>query len=384
MKIKNRTDLTLFEAASIIIGHGIGAGIFSVPYLASYNSFRTAVLIIVFCAVFNIILHLLIAELSLNNGGAQFVSCFENELFSGKLGKIFTWIAFVLMGLSVVVNVSAYLTGAAAVFQSWFGLNDWLGMLLFYILCTAVVFVGIKLVGICEKFAVAAMVLVVCILFAATVKGSVFPLPSERRSLGNAVALFGIVSFSLSAVMSTPQVVKGLGGDRKKIKGAIAAGIAVNAAIIMFVTVTTLLGAGNDISEDGAIVDLARHLGGWVSIIGYVFTLLALATSFWANTLNLRDIIYEQLRWKRNLCWAAGSLPPLIFALFASASFVKLSRMAGIILVITSLGIILAYNRSRKRTGRSELLGRLGELPFQILVVCCSMVATIGAVIQVG
>lgn len=384
MKIKDRTDLTFFEAASIIIGHGIGAGIFSVPYLAAYNSFRDTVFIIIFCAIFNIVLHLLIAELSLNNNGAQFVSCFNRELFSGKLKQLFTWTAFALLGLSVVVNVSAYLTGAAAVFKNWFGLNEYLGMILFYIICTAIVFAGIKLVGICEKYAVGAMAIVVFFLFTATVKGTTFPLPAERRGMNNAIALFGMVSFSLSAVMSTPQVVKGLGGDRKKIRGAIAAGILVNTAIIMFVTVTTLLGAGEDISEDGAIVDLARHLGGWVSIIGYVFTLLALATSFWANTLNLRDIVDEQLHLGQNLSWMAASLPPLIFAVFISASFVSLSRIAGVILVVTSLGIILAYNRSRKRTGKSELLGIFGTLPFQIAIVFCSLAATIGAVLKLN
>ena len=50
-------------------------------------------------------------------------------------------------------------------------------------------------------------------------------------------------------------------------------------------------------TENGALVDLSLHLGGWVSIIGYIFSLLALATSFWANTLNLRDIVNEQTGW---------------------------------------------------------------------------------------
>ena len=47
---------------------------------------------------------------------------------------------------------------------------------------------------------------------------------------------------------------------------------------------------------------------------------------------------------------------------------------------MTGLGIILAYNLSRKRTGSSALLGRFGALPFQILIACCSLLATVGAV----
>lgn len=383
MKLKERTDLSFPEAASIIVGHGIGAGILSVPYLASRNSIRDIIIILILCTLFNIILHLLIAELSLNNSGAQFVTCFHSELFSGLFKKIFTWLAFVLMGFSVIVNVGAYLTGAAAVFESWFGVSRIVGMLIFYVLCAAVVFFGVKLVGICEKYAVGAMVIVVLVLLVAVLSGKTSPLPTQFRTWSNVLALFGMVSFSLSAVMSTPQVVKGLGMKSGRIRAAISTGIIVNACVIFLVTLTTLMGTGSAITEDGALVDLARKMGGWVSIVGYIFTLLALATSFWTNTLNLRDIISEQVHWNRDICWLAASLPPLVLAVLAGSSFVTLSRIASIIMVVTSLGIILAYNRSRKRVGRSDLLGIFGTLPFQLIVLALSLLATIGSVLKV-
>ena len=383
-KIKGESSLSFFEATSIIVGHGVGAGILSVPYLASHNSVRETLLIVLFCYGFNLLLHLLIAELSYNNDGAQFISCFDRELFSGKFKKIFTWAAFALLGVSVIVNVSAFLTGAAAVFRTWFGLSDTLGVLLFYLIGAGVVFVGMKLVGICEKLAVSSMIGVIGILLVATLLHGTEPLPQGWRGFNNALALFGMVSFSLSAVMSTPQVVKGLGGETKRIRGAIAAGLAINAALVLLITFITLLGVGSHTSEDGALVDLAAHLGGWVSIVGYVFTLLALATSFWANTLNLRDIVDEQTHWGRRLSWLAASAPCLVLAFLGLSSFVGFTRFASIIQVVTGLGIILAYNLSRKRTGASPLLGKFGTLPFQLLVMLCSLAATVGAVMKVN
>ena len=383
--MKSEAKLSFLEAAGIIVGHGVGAGILAVPYLAAHNSIREIVLVLLFCFLFNIVLHLLIAELSLNNDGAQFVTCFDRELFSGKFKKIFTWLAFGLLGASVIVNVTAFLTGAAAVFRSWFNLPDVLGMLLFYVIGAGVVFVGMKLVGICEKYAVLAMVAVVGILFVSALSGRTHAMPSGWRGVNNALALFGSVSFSLSAVMSTPQVVKGLGGDTKKIRGAIICGLAINALLIFLVTITTLIGAGaENITEDGALVDLAKSLGGWVSVVGYVFTLLALATSFWANTLNLRDIISEQTQWGLRLSWLTASLPCLLLAMFSIFGFVTLTRFAGIIQVVTGLGIIVAYALSRKRVGKSELLGNFGSLPFQILVAVCTLLATVGSLVSVG
>ena len=382
-KIKGESELTFFEASSIIVGHGVGAGILSVPYLAAHNSFLEMVLILLAGYAIALVLHFIIAELSYNNDGAQFIKCFDNELFTGKIKQIFTAVAFALLGLSVIVNVSAFLTGAAAVFASWFGLPDIAGILLFYVIGAGVVFVGMKLVGICEKLAVGSMIAVVGILFVATIKGGTSALPTGFKGFNNALALYGMISFSLSAVMSTPQVVKGLGGDVKRIRGAIAVGLAVNACLIFLITLMTLLGAGSDVTGDGALVDLARHLGGWVSIVGYVFTLLALATSFWANTLNLRDIVSEQTHWSKNVSWLTASAPCLILALFGLSSFVGFTRFASVIQVVTGIGIIIAYNRSRKRTGASPICGRFGTIVFQILMVVFNLLASVGALLPV-
>ena len=263
------------------------------------------------------------------------------------------------------------------------GLPDAAGILLFYILGAGVVFVGMKLVGICEKYAVGAMAAVVLILLIATLRSELTPLRTAGAGINTALALFGMISFSLSAVMSTPQVVKGLNGDVKGIRAAIASGLGVNAGLILLITLMTLLGAGKGITEDGALVDLARHLGGWVSVVGYIFTLLALATSFWANTLNLRDIIHEQTAWNEKLSWLAATAPCLALALFGLSSFVGFTRFASLIQVVTGVGIVWAYHLSRRRTGEVKLVGRFGSLPFQIAVVLCTLLATVGAVLPV-
>lgn len=375
--------LTFWEAASIIIGHGIGAGILSVPYLASRNSWWDMLWIAAAAYLINLLLHFMIAELSYNNGGAQFIRCFERELFVGKIGKLLTWVAFALLGFSTVVNVSGFITGAAAALTVWLGLPELAAMLLFYIVSAGIVYLGLKVVGVCEKIAVFSMVGVVGILLAATLLSELSPLSTSFIASSNLLALYSMVAFSLSAVMSTPQVVKGLQGDVKRIRGAIAAGTGLNLLLILVITFMTLLGAGSDISQNGALVDLAAHLGGWVSVIGYIFTLLALATSFWANTLNLRDIVDEQVHWGPRWSWLAASLPCLVIALLRFTSFVGFTRLASVVQVLTGVGIIVAYHRSRKKAGASPICGSFGTLPFQILVVAGTLLSTIGALLPV-
>ena len=382
-EIKTEARLTFFEATSIIVGHGVGSGILSVPFLASRNDWKDMIWIVVVAYLINLVMHFMIAELSYNNGGAQFIKCFENELFVGKLKTFATWLAFGLLGLSVVLNVSGFIAGAAAVFHAWLGVPTWIGMIIYYVLAASVIYVGMKLVGICEKISVGSMMAVIGVLFVATLMSEISPLPTKFIAATNVVALYSMISFSLSAVMSVPQVVKGLQGDIKKIRGAIAAGTGINTGLILVITFMTLLGAGTNVSENGALVDLSAHLGGWVSIVGYIFSLLALSTSFWANTLNLRDIVFEQTKWNIKVCWLASSLPCLLIALVGVSSFVGFTRLASVVQVLTGVGIIISYNRSRRREGCAPICGVWGTLPFQIIVVVSTLFATVGALAKV-
>ena len=382
-KVKSEASLTFWEGAGIIVGHGVGSGVLAVPYLASRNSWQSFVLIIVVAYLVNLILHYMIAELSLNNGGGQFITIFENELFKGKIGKYLSWGAFAIMGFSVLVNIAGFISGGGAVFSSWFGLPVWASQLLYFIICSLVVYSGMKAVGIFEKISVFSMLGVVFILFFSVMKGEKEALPSHFVAPSNILALYGMVAFALSAVMSVPQVVKGFDGNPRKIKASIAAGTLINLLLIVVITFMTLVGSGSSITQDGALVDLSRKLGGWVGIIGYIFSLLALSTSFWANSLNLRDIVSEKTGLSRRKSWIAATMPCLILALLGLEGFVGFTRISGVIQVITGIGVIFAYHLSRKRIGKSPICSFFGTLPFQILVVVGSLASTIGSLIKV-
>lgn len=63
--INSEAQLTTFEAISMIMGNSIGTGIIAVPYLATRNSMLDVVWMVGLAYVVNVILHLIIAELSL-------------------------------------------------------------------------------------------------------------------------------------------------------------------------------------------------------------------------------------------------------------------------------------------------------------------------------
>ena len=369
-EIKSESRFTFLEATAVIVGHGVGTGILSVPYLASRNSTFSFVWIILLAFIINVLLHLMIAELSYHNDGAQFVKCLENAFNNEKVKKVISWIAFGLLGFAVLMNVCSYITGSsiaiASIYYTIIGEEipevlpygvEIISMLIYYVLVALVVFFGMKIVGISEKYCVFMMIGVMVVLLIAVNLNHIYPLENGHKSLNNIFALYGMISFALSSVMSVPQVVKGLNGHIKKIRGSITLGVGINASLVILLTFLTLVGSGR-ITQNGAIVDLSQEIGGWVSIIGYVFTIIALSTSLWANTLNLRDVVSEQTKLSLRLSWVIASFPCLVLAIvavFLSSTFVKFARLASIVQIITNLGIIVAYGIARRGASCTRL-----------------------------
>ena len=59
--MKNK-QLSTWEAACIITGYGIGAGVLSMPYVANIVGFPASVAILVVSFIASYVLHLMIAE----------------------------------------------------------------------------------------------------------------------------------------------------------------------------------------------------------------------------------------------------------------------------------------------------------------------------------
>ena len=388
-EFQSESRFSYLESIGVIVGHGVGAGILSVPFLASHNPWWVVLLILLGAFAINVLLHLMVAELSYRHGGAQFVQCLQRTIFKGKVGKVLTWVAFGLLGLSVIMNCCSYITGVATVFYNWFGLPLWAGMLIYYVFAGLVVFFGMKAVGISEKYCVFLLIAVLIAIAIATFFVGLHPLPTAFIHINNVLALYGMVSFALSSVMSVPTVVKGSNGNKKQIRTSVIVGTGINVSLVLLLTVITILACGENVTTDGALVDLSGAIGGWVGIVGYVFTILALSTSLWANTLNLRDMVHEQFtKLPRRLCWVIVSLPCLAITLISlipvfGASFVAFARIASVIQIVTNLAIVVAYSVTRRKFPDSPLLGKWGGIVFQMLVILMAVVATVGSILKV-
>lgn len=377
-----KKQLTTWEAACIITGYGIGAGVLSMPYMAARNGLILSTLILILSLLASYVLHLMIAEIALKEGnGGQIISCLNRFLFRGKTKQVLTVIFFVLMAVILVTNLAAYISGAEEIIVGLLPIPSIAAKLLFYVVAASVVLFGLKAVGVSEKIAVTVIFALIAALAAASLLNVRNPLSLSAGSLNDALAYYGLAMFAMSAFFSVPQAVDGLDGDTKKIRKAVFLGLLNNFILIIVISVCSLL-SSTEITEL-AMVGWSAGIGLWAQLIGGLFTVLAMLTTYWSLSLALGGIVDDMLHTGTKISWLLATLPSLILVLFNVAGFLDLMRTAGgLIAIIIAVMVVPAYHNARRDVPENNLLRRSG-LPLEIMIVIAYILMAVGSVVPV-
>ena len=377
-----KKQLTTWEAACIITGYGIGAGVLSMPYMAARNGLILSTLILILSLLASYVLHLMIAEIALKEGnGGQIISCLNRFLFRGKAKQVLTVIFFVLMAVILVTNLAAYISGAEEIIVGLLPIPSIAAKLLFYVVAASVVLFGLKAVGVSEKIAVTVIFALIAALAAASLLNVRNPLSLSAGSLNDALAYYGLAMFAMSAFFSVPQAVEGLDGDTKKIRKAVFLGLLNNFILILVISVCSLL-SSTEITEL-AMVGWSAGIGLWAQLIGGLFTVLAMLTTYWSLSLALGGIVDDMLHTGTKISWLLATLPSLILVLFNLAGFLDLMRTAGgLIAIIIAVMVVPAYHNARRDVPENNLL-RCSGLPLEIVIVVAYILMAVGSVVPV-
>lgn len=379
--MKNK-QLTIVESACIITGYGIGGGVMAMPYLAQRNGCLMSLLILAAAFLANFILHVMIAELAVKSGGgSQIIEVFSRYLFQGKYKKVLTLVFFVIMALVLFTNLAAYISGAAEIISELLGISLWLSRLLFYAAAASVVLFGLKAVGVSEKLAVGVIFLLVGLLACFSMLHIQNPLPVKAGSIMEGLAYFGMGMFAFSAFFSVPQAVSGLGGDGKKVRKAVFLGLLNNFILITVITVCALLSSAQ--VTEVAMIGWSKGIGSWAEMVGSLFTILAMLTTYWSISLALADIVEEQLKLSRRLCWVIATLPSLALTFAGLGGFMEFMRLAGgLIAILIALLVVPAFRKASREPGDS-LLGRWSGGWMQILIIIAYVLMAVGNVVKI-
>lgn len=374
--------LTVWEAACIITGYGIGAGVLSMPYMAARNGVIVSTLILVASLAISYILHLMIAEIALKEGnGGQIITCLNRFLFRGKWKTILSVLFFVLMGLILIFNLAAYIAGAEDVVVSLIPIPHLAAKLLFYLVAAVIVLMGLKAVGVSEKLAVSCIFALIAVLAVASFMNIRNPLSMNPGKWNEGLAYYGMAMFALSAFFSVPQVVEGLEGNEKEINRAVFLGL-FNTFLMIFVISICALLSSTEITEV-AMVGWSAGIGLWAQIVSGLFTILAMLTTYWSLSLALGDIVEDMLHPGTRISWLIATLPSLLLVLFGVDGFMELMRTAGgLIAIVIAVMVVPTYHNAKREIPEKSLIGH-GGLGLELFIIVGYILMAVGSVISI-
>lgn len=366
--------LTTAEGAAMIAGTGIGSGVMSIPYLVKSAGAVGGLLAFVAAFALSVFMHCLTADMVINSGEHEITRIFSRLMPQGKWRRPLELLFFVLVAFMLTANLSAYILGGAEVLCSLLPIPTAAGKLLFFAVAALPVMLGLRAIGMGEKWLVAAIGVLLTVMTALTLTKAEGTLPL-RGSLRATLGVFSMLMFSLTALFAVPELARGMHNDARRMKSAIFGGLSANLMVCLLICVSAIA-ASEEVTKMAA-VGLHDALGPVVGICAGLFVLLAMLTSFFVLAFSLTSVVSAQFHAKRWLCFAAATLPALLAAFIPSASFANMAKAAGgIISLLIFMLLIPAYRRSVQLTGCSAVTGCRGQN--RILLAC----VTIGSLLM--
>ena len=203
--------LTQWEATSLMVGAGVGAGIMAVPFLTERVGFIGLAILLPVVWAASALIHLMLAEVLFRTGrDLQIVELMRFYVLRGRVGRWLLWMVFIFLSIAFLANLAAYVSGAGEILAGLTGIDRRLAEFLVYAISAGVVFFGLKAVGVAERFATLALFGLITAIGAGA-----FSLPFHiplglSGSPTQWLALYGMVMYALWTFYSVPQVVKGL------------------------------------------------------------------------------------------------------------------------------------------------------------------------------
>ena len=378
--------LTQWEAVSLMVGAGVGAGIMAVPFLTVKVGFAGLALILPLAWAASSLVHLMLAEVLFRTGrDLQIVELMRLYVLRGRVGRWLLWAVFVLLSVAFLANLAAYVSGAGEIVASLLGVNRHIAELLVYAVSAGVVFFGLKAVGIAERYGTLALAGLVAVIGVGAlfvpfrIRGGLSGSPAEW------LALYGMAMYALWTFYSVPQVVKGLAPDQRGAARAILLGLGINGALTVLVALIAL-GISNPVTEV-AIIGISQRLGAWAGAAGSLFIVFALVTSYWSVSLALADILHERTGISNRAAWLAATLPSLLVLWAGVWQFLEWLRLAaGATALVVALITLPMYRQARKSSPVADpawSLGRWGNPAVLLLVLLALVLMAAGSLVSV-
>jgi tyrosine-specific transport protein len=343
-------DHPQLEAVSTLVGTVIGAGVLGLPYIIAKAGLLNGVILLLLLGAIVTLMYLYYGEIILRTKKVHQLSGYA-EKYLGKWGKLIATISFLISMYGALI---AYLIGSGSALSSIFGGSSLVFTIIFLAAGAILVHKGIAAVEKSESYLMF-IVLGLILFISALGAGKIQPANLTGFKAETLFLPYGLILFALLGTNAIPEMREELIKDRRLLKKSIIIGmlIPIAAYILFSVVVVGVVGAGGFAllgdDEKIATVALIPYLGSHLAVIGNLFAVFAVATSFLSVSLSLKEMFMYDFNLDERLAFALTFLPPLIPVVLRLTSFIMILELMGIIVGgITAFLIVLMFWRSKK------------------------------------
>ena len=345
--------LTFWEAAMIIVGANIGAGILGLAYSTRKAGWPILLMWLIAAGVCTTISMLYVAETTLRTKKPMQLPGLA-ERYVGKLGAVLVFISVCADSFGCMIS---YTSGSGNILCELLGLPPAVGSLLFTIPAVLVVWFGLKATGLAEKFLSSGMIVLLAVIIGVSFfSGKADVSRAIYTNWTYAVPVFNVSIFCYIAQYAVPELARGLRHNAPALPKAVTVGMLITGILLALVPLAVISLTGPDHVTEVATLAWGQALGTWALYTANIFALCAMMSSYWAVGGSMLTNIVDMFKFKsenhvptRLISLVCVALPPFALAYSGLVSFVDAIYLAGTFGgVIMSILPAMMVNSARK------------------------------------
>ncbi len=320
-RIKN---IAYFEAVALMVGAIIGAGVLGIPYVVAQAGVAIGAFYIVLLGIIITFVHLMIGEVTLRTKKKLQIPGLGTK-YLGKFGGVLIGINFMFfsyMAILAYIIASGDVLASIAPILSEFGWS-----MVFFAALAVVVYIGLEGVKVAE-------LILAGILFLLLTSLVIFGIPHIDPSnlvvvqFANVFLPFGVIMFALGGVSAIPELENLMPNSGRKIERTIILGTALPMILYLLFSIV-VVGVNGLSTTEVATIGLGNAIGSHIVVLGSLFAIIAMGTSFLTIGLALRRVYEWDLKLPKMIAWALALGIPLGLYLIGARDFIKTLGLAG-------------------------------------------------------
>jgi len=379
--------LAVSEAIAVLIGTIIGAGVFTLPYVAVHSGLATTLIWLIIVSFIITYLHLAFGEIVLRTKKDFRLPGYVGHYLNSSAKKLILLITFFTFSFSLLIYLllgSQFLKVILNSVWTNFSFPQGFLVLFLWLLLSSVVLSKNKRLSRINFYLSFALLFLFFIII-------IFALPhfqTENINLFNFtnhwgwLIPYGVLFFALNGMVAVPEAIKVLearGGKKEKSKKIIIIGTLIP-ALCYLAFIFAVVGASGSFTTLEAIEGLKGVLGNSIILLGAMLGFLAVSTSYLIFASYIKNSFINDFKWSRFISYFLVIVGPLLLYCLHLENLVKLiSFMGGMLGGLEGVMLILVLRKAKQQ-------GEI-EPPYQVplnkvLAVIFVIALVIGALCQ--